>query len=397
MDLPATARRLVSAVDADRLRDLTMELVRIPSWPGEERAVAERYAALLEQAGLGVSWDTSCPESPSVIGRWTAPQPGPVLQLDGHTDTIPVEHPPPRVEEGVLYGRGSADMKCGLVAIAEVCRILIASGLPLRGQILVTAHGQHEKPAPGRRLHEPLLRLFEKGIKGDVCIIPEGPEHELAITGKGLFIWEITFSRGGEPVHEVRAAGSVPNPVMAAHRFVSLLTERARAWTLTDPYVGPEYFFVGEFRGGNLYNAIPTSCYLQGVRRYPFGRTFERARADFDDIAGQVARENGLEVNLHVMKSGQPYRLREDDPVVRAVRWGYQMVTGRAMPLAGLRLSGDVSQFNNDGGIPAVYCGLDGDRGHATPEYARLDEIVRGTKGLLLACLHYLTAGAPAD
>jgi acetylornithine deacetylase/succinyl-diaminopimelate desuccinylase-like protein len=72
------------------------------------------------------------------------------------------------------------------------------------------------------------------------------------------------------------------------------------------------------------------------------------------------------------------------------------MVNGREMPLAGLRLSGDVSQFNNDGRIPAVYCGLDGDRGHATPEYARLDEIVRGTKGLLLACLHYLTAGARA-
>jgi acetylornithine deacetylase/succinyl-diaminopimelate desuccinylase-like protein len=281
-----------------------------------------------------------------------------------------------------------------LVAIAETCRILIASGAPLRGRILVTAHGQHEKPAPGRRLHEPLLRLFEKGIKGDACIIPEGPEHELAIAGKGLFIWEITFSRDGEPVHEVRAAGAIPNPVMAAHRFISLLSERAQAWTLTDPYVGPEYFFVGEMRGGDLYNSIPTSCYVQGVRRYPFGRTFEDARGDFDEIAAGVARETGLKADLHIMKSGQPYRLREDDPVVRAVRWGYRTATGREMPFAGLRLSGDVSQFNNDGSIPAVYCGLDGDRGHATPEYARLDEIVRGTKGLLAACLHYLTGAA---
>jgi acetylornithine deacetylase/succinyl-diaminopimelate desuccinylase-like protein len=384
----------MESVDPERLREMTMDLVRIPSWPGEERAVAERYAAMLRQAGLGVSWDESCPESPSVIGRWSAAASGPTLQLDGHTDTIPVEHPPPRIEGGVLYGRGAADMKCGLVAIAEVCRILIAARLPLRGQILVTAHGQHERPAPGRRLHEPLLRLFEKGIKGDGCIIPEGPEHELAIAGKGLFIWEITFSRDGEPVHEVRAAGTIPNPVMAGHRFVSLLADRARGWTLTDPYVGSEYFFVGEFRGGNLYNSIPTSCYLQGVRRYPFGRSFEEARRDFDDVASQVAREMDVNADLHVMKSGQPYRLREDDPIVRAVRWGYQAATGREMPFAGLRLSGDVSQFNNDGAIPAVYCGLDGDRGHATPEYARLDEIVRGTRGLLAACLHYLTGAA---
>jgi acetylornithine deacetylase/succinyl-diaminopimelate desuccinylase-like protein len=134
---------------------------------------------------------------------------------------------------------------------------------------------------------------------------------------------------------------------------------------------------------------------LEGVRRYPFGRTFEEARSDFDAVAAQVARECGVEVDLHIMKSGQPYRLSESDPVVRAVRWGYHAVAGREMPLAGLRLSGDVSQFNNDGGVPAVYCGIDGERAHGTPEYARLDEIVRGTGTLLLATLHYLVGPAP--
>jgi acetylornithine deacetylase/succinyl-diaminopimelate desuccinylase-like protein len=407
-ELLERAQPLLAQVDAARLRDLTMELVRIPSWPGEERAVAQRYAEMLYDAGLHVEWETSCPESPSVVGQWQASVPGPTLQLDGHTDTVPVEHPAPEFKDGVLFGRGSCDMKCGLAAIAEVCRILTRAGavqgagagasagaatragLPLRGGLLVTAHGQHEKPAPGRRLHEPLLKLFERGIKGDHCIIPEGPEHELAISGKGLFIWEATFRREGEPIHEVKAAGALPHPLMAGHRFIALLQERARGWTLDDPLVGREYFFVGGFQSGDLYNVVPTSCRLEGVRRYPFGRTFEEARADFDEVAAQVARETGVEVDLHIMKSGQPYRLAEHDPVVRAVRWGYQAVAGREMPLAGLRLSGDVSQFNNDGGIPAVYCGIDGERAHGTPEYARLDEIVRGTKTLLLAALHYL-------
>ncbi len=392
-DLLDLAHPLLAQVDAARLRDLTMELVRIPSWPGEERAVAQQYAEMLYDAGLHVQWDTSCPESPSVVGRWQTSEPGPTLQLDGHTDTVPVEHPAPEFKDGVLYGRGACDMKCGLAAIAEVCRILTraGAGLPLRGSLLVTAHGQHEKPAPGRRLHEPLLKLFENGIKGDHCIIPEGPEHELAITGKGLFIWEATFRREGEPTHEVKAAGRLPHPLMAGHRFIALLNERAQRWTLDDPLVGPEYYFVGAFQSGDLYNVVPVTCRLEGVRRYPFGRTFEEARADFDEVAAQVARETGVLADLHIMKSGQPYRLAEGDPVVRAVRWGYQAVAGREMPLAGLRLSGDVSQFNNDGGISAVYCGIDGDRAHGTPEYARLDEIVRGTKTLLMAVLHYLS------
>jgi len=393
-DLRGWGERLVGEVDPDRLRALTMEAVGVRSWPGEERAMAEWYASVLERAGLDVAWDRSCPESPSVIGRWRAGAEGPTLQLDGHTDTVPVEHPAPYEEAGILYGRGTSDMKAGLAAIAEVCRILVRSGAPLRGQVLVTAHGQHERPAPGRRLHEPLLALFRQGIKGDACIIPEGPEHSLTITGKGHFMWDAVFRREGEPVHEVWGGGAIPHPVAAGHRFIALLEARARTWTLDDPLVGPEYFFVGVFNGGHLYNVIPTSCRLEGVRRYPVGRSFEDARKDFDEVAAQVAREFGLAVDLNVIKSGQPYRLSEREPVVRAVRWGYEAATGRVMPLGGLRLSADASQFNNDGGIPAVYCGLDSERGHATPEYARLSEIVRGTRVLLLAALHFLAASA---
>lgn len=390
-DVRELAAALMARVDAHRLRDHTMELVRIPSWPGEETRLAARYAEMLKAAGLTVSMDHSCPESPSVIGRWSG-EPGPVLQLDGHTDTVPVEHPEPSYQDGILYGRGAADMKCGLAGTAEASRILIQSGVRLHGSLLVTAHGQHEKPAPGRRLHEPLLMLFDQGIKGDACIVPEGPEHELAIAGKGLFIWEVVIHRNGDPIHEVKAGRGIPNPIMAGHRFVSLLTERAKNWTLTDPDVGGEYFFVGAFQAGELYNMIPASCRLEGVRRYPAGRAFDQARAEFEDVAAQVAEETGLKVRLHVMKSGQPFRLREDDPVVRAVRWGYEAAVGRPMPLAGLRLSGDVSQFINEGRIPAVYCGMDGERAHATPEYARLSEIVRGTRVLIAAALQFLNA-----
>ena len=394
-DLRTVGAALATQVDPERLRESTMEMVRIPSWPGEEPAMAECYSRILERAGLQVEWEHSCPESPSVVGRWRGASLGPRLQLDGHTDTVPVDHPTPREENGVLYGRGTADMKSGLAASAEVCRVLSRSGVALRGELIVTAHGQHEKPAAGRRLHEPLLALFAKGLKGDACIIPEGPEHELVITGKGLIIWEAVFRREGEPVHEVWAGTNIPNPIEAAHRFVSLLHERAGQWTLTDPLVGGESLFVGAFHGGDLYNVVPTSCRLEGVRRYPVGRTFEDARRDFDEVAEQVGRESRLMVDLHLMKSGQPYRLSECDAVVRALRWGYEAVTGAAMPFAGMRLSADAAQFANDGGIPAVYCGLDSARGHATPEYARLSEIVRGTKVLLTAALHFLAPAEP--
>ena len=57
-------------VDADRLRDLTLELVEIESPTGDTAAVAWRYANILAELGLAVEViDEPFPATPIVIGR----------------------------------------------------------------------------------------------------------------------------------------------------------------------------------------------------------------------------------------------------------------------------------------------------------------------------------------
>lgn len=380
---------LGAQIQPERLARRTMELVAIPSPSGHEADVATGYAAMLREAGLDVSMDREFPESPSVIARLPG-SPGRVLQLDGHLDTVPNPHSPPERRGEVLYGRGTCDMKGGLAVSAEVAQILAESRLRLGGSLLLTAHGQHEEAVPGRGLHAPLLGLLRRGIKGDACIIPEGPHLDVPIAGKGLIIFSVRFSRPGEPSHEILSDPTPPNPILAAHRFISLMQERATAWDAIDPLVGSESFFIGSLHGGDLYNRIPTWAELSGTRRYPVGRTYAEARAELELVAARAAAETGVEVQVTPEKSGQPFRLQESDPIVVALRDSYRKVAGRDLPVSGMRYSGDVSQFCNAGGVPAVYHGTDQTSAHGDLESVGISDLVRCARVLLGASLHYL-------
>lgn len=89
-------------------RQLLHDLVSVDSVSGEETACAEVLADYLESAGRVVRVDE--------VGNVRAPGDDSVL-LTSHIDTVPGRIPV-RVEDDVLYGRGSVDAKGSLAAMA---------------------------------------------------------------------------------------------------------------------------------------------------------------------------------------------------------------------------------------------------------------------------------------
>jgi LysW-gamma-L-lysine carboxypeptidase len=104
-DRGANAARRVSGDDAEAL---LVELVSTPSPSGEEDAAAEALASFLRDHGRAVERDAA--------GNVRAPGDDAVL-LTSHVDTVPGEVPV-RVEDGVLWGRGSVDATGALAAMA---------------------------------------------------------------------------------------------------------------------------------------------------------------------------------------------------------------------------------------------------------------------------------------
>ena len=111
------------SVDAERLRDLTLELVEVESPTGDTAEVSRLYGRRLEEIGMEVELlDERFPGTPIVVGRRRGERPGPTIVLNGHLDTVPIPHEPPRMENGRIYGRGTADMKGALACFAERVR-----------------------------------------------------------------------------------------------------------------------------------------------------------------------------------------------------------------------------------------------------------------------------------
>lgn len=397
----ALLERVWSHISAERLLQDTYRFVAVPSPTGQERAFALVYAAHLQALGLQVELDEEFGESPSVVARRPGPAGRPVLQFDGHTDTIPTPHDAPTLdlENGVVRGRGAADMKGGLAAAAEALRALQEAGVALDGGILVTAHGLHEAPLGDQRT---LRSLIRRGVMGDAAVVVELGENFLPLAAKGMSVFRIAVSRAGEPMHEAEMPPDLPHPLWATGRLLALLHERRRALAEQDvPLLGPESLFLGEVHGGDFYNRVPVEARIVGTRRYAAPHSFGDIEAEFAALCRTVEQETGATVACELQDVGRPFSLSADEPIVRAVRDSFQAATGRELPLRGINVVGNAADLVGLGGIPAVYHGVNQSTAHSDDEYVVAADLVRAARVYAATALTYLngatgTAGGTA-
>ncbi len=389
-DIEGIRQRVQQAVQQDRVAALARDLVAIRSYTGETREATERFIAACNDLNLEVQRFDDYPSTPSVVARWRGAGDGPCLELNGHMDTVPLEHAAPMIKDGMLSGRGATDMKGGVACTLEAVRALQDAGVRLRGDLLVSTHGLHELPAGHG---EDLIARVRQGIHGDAALIPEITEvgsSRLPIIGLGAGMFEITINRPGKVWHETSAPQGTPHPLLAAARLVQLLEERNRQ--LADhplPHVGPESIFVGELHGGDFYNRLPTQAHIIGTRRWGPDNTFEAVQADLLAICRQVEAETGTTLEVDFRKTRDGFRCDEDSALVRAVQSAYTQVTSKPLPLAGMRTVGDASVFYSEGGIPALYHGPQGTGHHGDYEEVPLSELQRAAQVLALAALDF--------
>ena len=383
------ASGLTDRVDAARLERLTFDLVKIRSYTGDSREVAETYGQYLREIGLDVEMHRDFPNSPCVVARLRGSGGGPTLALNGHIDTVPVDHPSPYLANGNVYGRGTADMKGGLASMAEAARVIRESGTRLKGDLLLIAHGLHENPGGHG---EDLINLVQKGITGDAAIIAEVASDALPVFGLGQAMFDITVSRSGEATHELKTASGTPHPILAAVQMVNLMQAKHAELQAKPPlpYVGHESYFFGMFHGGDFFNRWTTSCNLVGTRRYGPGSTVDDIRAELGAMAMRVEADTGAQVAPNLVPVRDGFRLEETEPLVVKLRQAYQTVTGKELPLTGIRIVGDAAIFMRQGKVPCVYHGPGGFGAHADLEGISVAELVRAAKVYVRTVLDFV-------
>lgn len=384
------------SVDANRLRDLTLELAQVESPTGDTVEVARLYGQRLEEYGMEVDLlDERFPATPIVIGRLRGGKPGETVVLNGHLDTVPIPHEPPRLagngESEAIYGRGTADMKGALACAAETVRVLAqrksTQRMSFPGELVIVAIGLHE--APSGRGEDLTYLLEERGFTADLGVVCElgGPTLPLAHVGCATF--EIAIRRPGMVTHELETAAGTPNPILVAARVIEAVRARTEELAAVEhEWVGAETYFLGEVHGGDFYNRHPVECQLVGTRRWWPGNTLAKVEEEFLSLLEPIAAESGCTIELDLRLVRGAYEIDPEHRLVVALRAGYHDVTGQELPLTGVRLVADGALFHA-AGIPTVYHGPMGSGAHADVESIGVGELVRATQ-VYLALLERL-------
>jgi succinyl-diaminopimelate desuccinylase len=308
--------------------DLTLDLIArnsvTPADQGCQEVMTRRLAALgfeVENLRYG-----------NVDNFWaTRGQGGPVLCFAGHTDVVPTgpleewKSDPfkPAIRDGVLFGRGAADMKSALAAMVTATEDFVRAHPGHKGTIAYLITSDEEGPSvDGTKKVVETLR--ERGQKIDWCIVGE-PSSEHAL-GDTIKIGRRGSLSGRLTVHGVQGHIAYPqfaeNPV---HTFAPALAElTARTWDQGNEHFQPTSFQISNFNAGTgAPNVIPGELKARFNLRYSPVQTIDGLK----NIVEDILKKHGVRYTLEWYVSGEPF-YTPPGPLSAGVTRAVEAVTG---------------------------------------------------------------------
>jgi succinyl-diaminopimelate desuccinylase len=236
---------------------------------------------------------------------------GPVLCFAGHTDVVPTgpleewrtKPFEPTVREGVLYGRGAADMKSGLAAMVTAAEEFVTAHPAHRGTIAFLITSDEEGPSVDgtKRVVETLLG---RGDRIDWCIVGE-PSSESAL-GDTIKIGRRGSLSGRLTVHGIQGHIAYPHlAVNPIHTLAPALAElTSRIWDQGNEHFQPTTFQVSNLNAGTgAPNVIPGELKARFNLRYSPVQTIEGLKQTVESIL----RRNEVNFTLEWYVSGEPF------------------------------------------------------------------------------------------
>ena len=379
---------LERALDVNEVVRIASTLVAIESHrdaPGRERPCAERIAQFFSEWGMQPELVTVLEDRPNVVCRLKGKGNGPSLMFNGHTDTVPaynMDIPPyePQVRDGLLYGRGTVDMKGQLACMMVAMRLLRDLNIPLNGDVIFTGVINEEDRSEGTEF------LVRNGPSADRCVVGEPTALAIMAGHRGLEWLEFDFigkaAHGGTPHKGI-------NAISMAARFIrrveeKLMPELAKR---VHPLIGPAVMNFGVIRGGTQPSSVAERCIVQIDRRWLPMEKLERVLDEYADIIKELEAEvpnfrctmTRMESNMATMDH-MPMEIPLDDPLVSDLK---SAIKGAGIPEVQIAAFGgwtDASLVSNFAHIPTVVFGPgDLSVAHSRCEYIPVEELRLGT------------------
>jgi len=329
-----------------------------PDYPGEE---AHREELL----GLGSVLKGGAPDAPRVC-------------LNGHLDvvdpgTFPWQYGPwsGAIEDGFVYGRGSVDMKGGMIAgLHAIAAIKRAVG-EAPGDIVLQAVSSGEDGGAGT------FAALERDSNFAACIIPEPSEFKLCCAHAGALTFVGTVP--GVSAHAaLRLEGiSAIDRYIPIHRALQQYERRINA-NVANPLMAalelPYPVVVGKLEAGQSSSQVPDRLRFEGRVGVRVGESVAEAIAAFEAVVRRACPE--AEISWGGRKFA-PAETPIDHPLVGITGSALAEELGRPAELCAFSGGTDMRLFTTRS-IPCVMVGTKGQElAHAVNERVAVEDVYK--------------------
>jgi acetylornithine deacetylase len=251
---------------------------------------------------------------PNVVGILKGKGGGKSLILNGHIDTMEPQNLEKwkydpysaTIENDILYGVGSCDMKAGLCAMVMAVEAIQSSGIKLKGDVIIESVVDEEGGGNGT------LDLVDRGYRADGAIVAEATKLEVQPASRGVLLLEIRVS--GKATHACLKWGGV-NAIEKGIMILSALRELERVWLATriHPLLPRPTITIGQINGGVAGSVVPGECTLKlDIKYLPSQYDLD---GNYYSITGEMIKKEITNKIMDVCKSDD--WLRDNPPELK--------------------------------------------------------------------------------
>lgn len=308
--------------------ELAQQLIQRPSVTPKDEGCQQLLADRLTALGFTVE----SLQYADVSNLWaTLGDEGPLFVFAGHTDVVPTgpvelwQYPPfeAAVADGILHGRGAADMKGSLAAMVTAVEAFL-NGSDCKGRIgfLITSDEEGVAINGTQRV---MAELASRKIKIDYCLVGEPS------SGKEIGDTVKIGRRGslGARLVVKGVQGHVAYPQLALnpiHQALPALAELSELrWDEGNDSFPATSFQISNIHGGTgATNVIPEQLEVDFNLRF----STELTASEIQSRVAQLLDAAELDYQIHWNLSGEPF-LTETGKLVEAVAASIEDITGR--------------------------------------------------------------------
>ncbi|MTD08821.1 succinyl-diaminopimelate desuccinylase [Serratia sp. YC16] len=302
--------------------ELAQQLIKRPSLSPNDEGCQQLMIERLQAIGFTVE----AMDFEDTQNFWAWRGEGQTLAFAGHTDVVPTgnekrwDNPPfePTIRDGMLYGRGAADMKGSLAAMVVAAERFVAANPHHQGRLAFLITSDEEASATHGTV-KVVETLMARNERLDYCLVGEPSSTErVGDVVKNGRRGSITANLH---IHGVQGHVAYPhladNPV---HRAMPALNELvAIEWDRGNEFFPPTSMQIANVQAGTgSNNVIPGDLYVQ----FNFRFSTELTDAMIKQRVEELLERHQLNYSIEWRLSGQPFLTSRGalvDAVVNAV------------------------------------------------------------------------------